>query len=89
MNAIHVSIYGQVQGVGFRSWIKEKADKLKVFGWVRNASNGSVELFLQGDESSVNQLLSLAWEGPNQADVEDVLTQESEEDDLTRAFDIH
>ena len=89
MNAIHVSIYGQVQGVGFRSWIKEKADKLKVSGWVRNASDGSVELFLQGDESSVNQLLSLAWEGPNQADVEDVLTQESEEDDLIRAFDIH
>tara|TARA_B100000953_G_scaffold268909_1_gene238378 strand:- start:1409 stop:1678 length:270 start_codon:yes stop_codon:yes gene_type:complete len=89
MNAIHVSIYGQVQGVGFRSWIKEKADKLKVSGWVRNASDGSVELFLQGDESSVNQLLSLAWEGPNQADVEDVLTQESEEDDLIRVFDIH
>ena len=89
MNAIHVSIYGQVQGVGFRSWIKENADKLKVSGWVRNASDGSVELFLQGDESSVNQLLSLAWEGPNQADVEDVLTQESEEDDLIRAFDIH
>ena len=89
MNAIHVSIYGQVQGVGFRSWIKEKADKLKVSGWVRNASDGSVELFLQGDESSVNQLLSLTWEGPNKADVEDVLTQESEEDDLIRVFDIH
>ena len=89
MNAIHVSIYGQVQGVGFRSWIKEKADKLKVSGWVRNASDGSVELFLQGDESSVNQLLALTWEGPNQAEVEDVLTQESGVDNLIRVFDIH
>ena len=89
MKAIHISIYGQVQGVGFRAWIKEEADKLKVFGWVRNASDGSVELFLQGDESSVNQLLALTWEGPNQAEVDDVLTQESEADNLINAFETH
>tara|TARA_B100000929_G_scaffold52678_1_gene38611 strand:- start:185 stop:454 length:270 start_codon:yes stop_codon:yes gene_type:complete len=89
MKAIHISIYGQVQGVGFRAWIKEEADKLKVFGWVRNASDGSVELFLQGDESSVNQLLALTWEGPNQAEVDDVLTQESEADNLINAFEAH
>ena len=89
MKAIHISIYGQVQGVGYRAWIKEEAEKLKVFGWVRNASDGSVELFLQGDESSVNQLLALTWEGPNQAEVEDVLTQESVRDDLISAFNIH
>ena len=89
MKAIHISIYGQVQGVGFRAWIKEEADKLKVFGWVRNASDGSVELFLQGDEPSVNQLLALTWEGPNQAEVDDVLTQESEADNLINAFETH
>ncbi len=89
MKAIHISIYGQVQGVGYRAWIKEEAEKLKVFGWVRNASDGSVELFLQGDESSVNQLLALTWEGPNQAEVDDVLTQESEADNLINAFETH
>ena len=89
MKAVHISIYGQVQGVGFRAWVKEEADKLKIFGWVRNASDGSVELFLQGDESSVNQLLALTWEGPNQAEVDDVLTQESEADNLINAFETH
>ena len=89
MKAVHISIYGQVQGVGFRAWIKEEADKLKVFGWVRNASDGSVELFLQGDESSVNHLLALTWEGPNQAEVDDVFTQESEADNLINAFETH
>jgi len=89
MKAIHISIYGQVQGVGYRAWIKEEAEKLKVFGWVRNASDSSVELFLQGDESSVNQLLALTWEGPNQAEVDDVLTQESEADNLINAFETH
>ncbi len=45
MNAIHVSVYGQVQGVGYRNWIKKSAEKIKVKGWVRNSSDGSVELF--------------------------------------------
>ena len=30
MNALHISIYGQVQAVGFRDWIKKKADIRKL-----------------------------------------------------------
>ena len=89
MNAIHVTVYGQVQGVGYRSWIKDNADKLNVKGWARNASDGSVELFLQSDIDILNNLLFLCWEGPNLSDVDDVLTQESQVDESIISFEIH
>ena len=89
MNAIHVTIYGQVQGVGYRSWIKDSADKLNVKGWARNASDGSVELFLQAHVDILNNLLFLCWEGPNLSDVDDVLTQESQVDESIISFEIH
>ena len=89
MIALHISIYGRVQAVGFRNWMKKSAEEKGVFGWIRNASDGSVEAFIQGDEESLNDLLALCWEGPDLADVEDVLTQDSNVDESIDSFDIH
>ena len=89
MIALHISIYGRVQAVGFRNWIKKSAEKKGVFGWVRNASDGSVEAFIQGEGEALNDLLALCWEGPDLADVEDVLTQDSNKDESIDSFDIH
>ena len=84
--ALHVSIFGSVQGVGFRRWMNESALKLSLTGWVRNASDGSVEAFIQGPQDNVNDMLSSLWEGPNLADVEDVLTQDSQVDESLELF---
>ena len=89
MNALHISIYGQVQAVGFRDWIKRNADNRKLSGWTRNASDGSVEVFLQGKEELISELLAMFWEGPVIADVEDVLTQDSNYDETVTSFEIH
>ena len=89
MIALHISIYGRVQAVGFRNWIKKGAEKKGVFGWVRNASDGSVEAFIQGEGENLNDILALCWEGPELADVEDVLTQDSNVDESISSFDIH
>ena len=89
MNALHISIYGRVQAVGFRNWIKEKADARKLSCWTRNASDGSVEVFLQGDENLINELLDLCWEGPSVADVEDVLAQDASIQESITSFEIH
>ena len=89
MVALHISIYGRVQAVGFRSWMKKSSEKKGVFGWVRNASDGSVEAFIQGKDETLNDLLALCWEGPDLADVEDVLTQDSNVDESIDSFDIH
>ena len=88
MIALHISIYGRVQAVGFRNWIKKSAEKKRVFGWVRNASDGSVEAFIQGKDEALNDLLALCWEGPDLADVEDVLAQDSNLNESIDSFDI-
>ena len=89
MNALHITIFGRVQAVGFRRWMKEEAEKRGLFGWVRNASDGSVEAFIQGEDESLNDLLAFSWEGPDLADVEDVLTQDTKVDESFNSFDIH
>ena len=89
MNALHITIFGRVQAVGFRDWMKDQAEKRGLFGWVRNASDGSVEAFIQGEDESLNDLLAFSWEGPDLADVEDVLTQDTKVDESFNSFDIH
>ena len=89
MNALHITIFGRVQAVGFRDWMKDQAEKRGLFGWVRNASDGSVEAFIQGEDESLNDLLAFSWEGPELADVEDVLTQDTKVDESFNSFDIH
>ena len=89
MIALHISIYGRVQAVGFRNWMKKSAEEKGVFGWIRNASDGSVEAFIQGEEEPLNDMLALCWEGPDLADVEDVLTQDSNVDESIDSFEIH
>ena len=60
MNALHITIFGRVQAVGFRDWIKDQAEERGLFGWVRNASDGSVEAFIQGEDESLNDLLAFS-----------------------------
>jgi acylphosphatase len=69
--------------------MKDQAEKRGLFGWVRNSSDGSVEAFIQGEDESLNDLLAFSWEGPDLADVEDILTQDTKVDDSFNSFDIH
>ena len=49
----HYSVKGQVQGVFFRFNTKRKADELGLSGWVKNNSDGSVEVLIQGPVEKV------------------------------------
>lgn len=48
---------GRVQGVGFRYFVLRAAAALGVGGWVRNCCDGSVEMYLHGEQAAVEQLL--------------------------------
>ena len=86
MTATHISIYGEVHRVGFRAWAKEQAKKDNLSGWVRKAADGSIEVFLQGEEDGINNFLSLCWDGPKMAYVDDVLAQEAKIDNSANGF---
>ena len=76
--ARHLRITGLVQGVFFRSWMREQARELGVAGWVRNCPDGRVEAHVEGDEAAVEQLLGRARDGPPSARVEDLRTWDVE-----------
>ena len=88
MTAVHISIYGEVQGIGFRSWSKEHAQKFGLSGWTRKASDGSIEIFAQGEEEKINDFVSLCWDGPNMAFIDEVLVKDTTSDDSISSFEI-
>ena len=55
-SAVHIVVCGQVQGVFFRASAQAQALELGLTGWVRNLSNGTVEVHAeepQGDSKAV------------------------------------
>ena len=65
----YVKVIGRVQGIGYRRWAEREAQKLSLWGWVRNVSDGSVELMVKGEEQGVNRFLAACLEGPAFAQV--------------------
>lgn len=68
--AIHVIVYGLVQGVFYRAFTQEKALSLGLVGWVCNVSDGSVELMVAGNKASIDILISFLKQGPQASRVD-------------------
>lgn len=62
--AYDVKVSGKVQRIGYRRFILENAQELGVSGYVRNVADGSVAIFVQGEESLVKQFLEEIKEPP-------------------------
>ena len=71
-------VRGRVQGVGFRWFVEREAHILKIAGWVRNNSDGTVEVLAQGSRDQLIGLRSRLREGPRASRVDDVQESEAE-----------
>lgn len=58
MTRYYIIVNGRVQGVGFRYRMGMLAADLNLTGWVRNLSNGMVDMEIQGAEGDVAAFLS-------------------------------
>ncbi|HSP76245.1 MAG TPA: acylphosphatase [Cryobacterium sp.] len=65
-------VRGIVQGVGFRYYAQAEARRLGLAGFVRNRTDGTVEVELEGDAASVWAMLAWLQHGPPSARVEAV-----------------
>jgi acylphosphatase len=65
-------VRGRVQGVGFRWFVEREAHMLGISGWVRNNSDGSVEVFAQGTRDQLAGLHARLRQGPRAARVDSV-----------------
>jgi DNA ligase D-like protein (predicted 3'-phosphoesterase) len=67
--AVTVKVTGRVQGVSFRWYAVQEAQRLGVTGWVRNEPDGSVGLHAEGAAEAVDALLGFVHAGPRGARV--------------------
>jgi acylphosphatase len=83
MSAKQVVVHGTVQGVFYRASAEQEAQRLGVAGWVRNLSDGSVELLVEGEDAAVQQMIEWAGRGPARAEVSKVDVEDRPEEGLS------
>ena len=83
MKRVNVRISGRVQGVGFRYSAIERAQSLRVGGWVANRPDGTVEAVFEGEPEAVESMVRWCDEGPRGAVVERVEAADEDPQGLT------
>ena len=65
-------VSGEVQGVGFRYFVQDKAAAMGLAGWARNLSDGRVEVYAEGPAARLSDLAGALRVGPRAARVRTV-----------------
>lgn len=79
-------IHGRVQGVWYRGWAIDAARALGLDGWVRNRSDGSVELLARGPETALDSLAEQCRRGPPSARVDRIEVEEAADEQVPDGF---
>ena len=85
---LDATVHGDVQGVGFRWFVRRQAAQLAVSGWVANQSDGSVRVVAEGSHEALSGLLDQLRTGPPGALVRAVDERWLAADGSFAAFDI-
>ena len=62
--ALHLTVRGRVQGVGYRYYTQHSAAALGITGFVRNLTDGNVEIIAEGEPAALDELVHIVKEGP-------------------------
>ena len=74
-------VTGLVQGVGFRYFTQDVAERLRLAGYVRNLHDGRVEIYAIGTDSQFARLHVSLAKGPRGAMVHHVIEEPAEIDE--------
>lgn len=88
MTRVRLVVIGLVQGVGFRYAAREAAAACGVSGWVRNLSDGTVEIVAQGPADAVSRMTAWAERGPRHASVDRVIVDRQTPEAALDGFEI-
>jgi acylphosphatase len=64
LTSLRVRVEGFVQAVGYRNYAIAEAKKLGLDGWIRNRSDGTVEMLISGPTKTVEAFILAAARGP-------------------------
>jgi acylphosphatase len=85
MIQFEITVYGRVQGVGYRYFALHRAEELGISGWVKNTIDDNVKIIAQGDESTLKTYVDYLRLGPTLSRVDKISVTKS---DITTVFDI-
>ena len=74
---LNIKVTGVVQGVLFRAHAAQKAQDLKLNGFVRNMPDDSVYIEAEGEEKSLDEFIGWCYTGSPAAQVRDVKVAEA------------
>jgi len=86
--AIKFTVKGRVQGVGYRFFTYHLANKIGVYGYVKNLFTGDVEVYAIGTKEQLENLKQGLLKGPRFSSVEDVLEERITEKNNYISFSI-
>jgi len=78
MQHLDITVKGKVQGVFYRAATKAVADQLGVRGTIKNLPDGNVFIEAEADKATLELFLDWCHEGPQDADVTSVETDEGD-----------
>jgi acylphosphatase/septal ring factor EnvC (AmiA/AmiB activator) len=64
LKAYNVKVYGRVQRVGFRRYALDNAQALSLQGYIKNELDGSVSIFVQGEENKIEKFIEAITKAP-------------------------
>ncbi|MDD5182000.1 MAG: acylphosphatase [Candidatus Nanoarchaeia archaeon] len=84
---IHCFVSGKVQKVFFRDYTVESAKETNILGWVKNLSDGRVEIVAEGSPVNLIKFVALIKKGPKEAKVDEIEMEEEAETGKFRVFE--
>ncbi|MGB5278243.1 MAG: acylphosphatase [Gammaproteobacteria bacterium] len=88
MTCRHYFVSGRVQGVFYRSSTQRQARSQGLTGWVRNRSDGRVEVLACGDEQQLSIFTKWLEIGPDLAKVTNIKVSEQKLSAAPASFDV-
>ncbi|MDD2464198.1 MAG: acylphosphatase [Desulfobulbus sp.] len=88
LQCIRARVHGRVQRVAFREYTRRTAVDLKLNGWVKNCTDGTVEVFAEGEAKQIDQLLSWLHVGSPFSQVTQVDYNEESPQGISGPFEI-
>ena len=87
--SVRLYISGIVQGIFFRDFVKENAERCNVKGFIRNLEDGRIEVFLEGDIDDVNKMIEICKTGPKHSQIKNVEEKEERFQDFKNFKVLH
>ena len=73
MKQARILIEGRLQRMNFRLQTQQQAQRLGLVGFIRNLSDGRIEIEIQGDEDKIEEMLAWCQKEPHSSQIKSIL----------------